>query len=214
MKKVYFVSGIDTDAGKSVATAVLARTWIDQGESVITQKFIQTGCVGISEDILTHRRIMGMPLQDVDIDLTTCSQVFTFPCSPHLAALIDSREINLSEIERCTQRLSELYDVVLLEGAGGLLVPIKGFYTTADYIVEHKLPLILVTSPRLGSINHTLLCLETCRNRGIEVAKVVYNLYPQTEAQITDDTREYIKSYLSEYHPSTEFIEIPYQPNI
>ena len=58
---VYFISGIDTDAGKSIVTGVIARTLLQKGVHVITQKFIQTGCVGISEDILKHREIMGIP---------------------------------------------------------------------------------------------------------------------------------------------------------
>lgn len=188
MKKVYFVTGIDTDAGKSIVTGVLARDWAGRGRRVVTQKFIQTGCPGLSEDIETHRRIMGTGLLPEDLDGTTCPIVFTYPASPHLAAAIDSRRIDLSLIGKCTEKLLEKYDVVLLEGAGGLFVPLEGLYNTIDYVAERRLPVILVTSPRLGSINHTLLSLEACRNRNIEVAKVVYNLYPPTDAPITDGT--------------------------
>ena len=94
---VYFISGIDTDAGKSIVTGVIARTLLQKGVHVITQKFIQTGCVGISEDILKHREIMGIPPQEVDRDGTTCPYVMTYPSSPHLAAEIDRVE---SEVER------------------------------------------------------------------------------------------------------------------
>lgn len=207
-KKTFFVSGIDTDAGKSIVTGVLAREWRKNGENVITQKFIQTGNTKISEDIETHRKIMGLPLLPEDIDGTTCPIIFTYPASPHLAAEIDSRNIDISLIEKSTARLHEKYDIVLLEGAGGLCVPLTPDYLTIDYIDEHKLPVIMVTSPRLGSINHTILSLEACRSRGIEVAILVYNLYPETSQLITDDTRKYIKYYLSKYHPNTEFIEI------
>lgn len=207
-KKIYFVTGIDTDAGKSIVTGVLAREWRKRGLSVTTQKFIQTGCTGISEDIETHRRIMGIPLQPEDLDSTTCPIVFTYPSSPRLAATIDSREIDLSLVARSSAKLLERYDIVLLEGAGGLHVPIHGLGTTIDYIVRQRLPVILVTSPRLGSINHTLLSLEACRSRNIPVDTVVYNLYPPTDKPITDDTREFIRSYLAEYHPGTRFMEI------
>ena len=78
---VYFISGIDTDAGKSIVTGVIARTLLQKGVHVITQKFIQTGCVGISEDILKHREIMGIPPQEVDRDGTTCPYVMTYPVS-------------------------------------------------------------------------------------------------------------------------------------
>ena len=208
MKKVYFVTGIDTDAGKSIVTGVLARDWAGRGRRVVTQKFIQTGCPGLSEDIETHRRIMGTGLLPEDLDGTTCPIVFTYPASPHLAAAIDSRRIDLSLIGKCTEKLLEKYDVVLLKGAGGLFVPLEGLYNTIDYVAERRLPVILVTSPRLGSINHTLLSLEACRNRNIEVAKVVYNLYPPTDAPITDGTRDYLKTYLREFHPQARWLEV------
>lgn len=210
-KKVYFVSGIDTDAGKSVVTGLLARDMNARNERTITQKFIQTGNTEISEDIELHRRIMGIPLQEVDIDGTTCPIIFTYPSSPQLAAEIDHREIDLSLVEKSTAKLLESYDTVLLEGAGGLFVPLTDTYSTIDYIADHHLPLILVTSPRLGSINHTVLSLEACFNRHIEVAKLIYNLYPPTSKEITDDTRRYLKQYLQRHSPNTEFIEIPLQ---
>lgn len=208
MKKVYFVTGIDTDAGKSIVTGVLAREWRAQGQRVITQKFIQTGCTNSSEDIETHRRIMGIDLLPEDRDGTTCPIIFTYPASPHFAAALDQRTIDLSRIAQSTETLLSQYDTVLLEGAGGLFVPLIGWYQTIDYIAEHHLPVILVTSPRLGSINHTLLSLEACRNRNIEVAKVVYNLYPPTSAPITDDTRNYLKKYLQKFHPQTQWLEV------
>ena len=69
---VYFVSGIDTDTGKSIVTGVIARTLRQKGVNVITQKFIQTGCKGISEDILKHREIMGIEPEEADREGLTC----------------------------------------------------------------------------------------------------------------------------------------------
>ena len=74
----YFISGIDTDAGKSIVTGIIARTFISDGVKVITQKFIQTGCTGLSEDILKHREIMGIAPQEVDRDGTTCDDLSGF----------------------------------------------------------------------------------------------------------------------------------------
>lgn len=207
-KELYFVSGIDTDAGKSIVTGVLARTWRDAGRKVTTQKFIQTGNTTISEDIETHRRLMGIPLQPEDLDGTTCPLIFTYPSSPQLAAALDGREIDLSKVDRSTQILLTLYDTVLLEGAGGLFVPLTDTYSTIDCIAERNIPLILVTSPRLGSINHTVLSLEACRARGIEVAMVVYNLYPPTDAPMVEDTRRYLKQYLARFHKMTRWVEV------
>lgn len=210
-EKVYFVSGIDTDAGKSYATGWLAAQWSAGGRRVITQKFIQTGCPsgGISEDIATHRRLMGTGLLPEDLDHTTCPLSFTYPASPDLAARIDGRSVDLALSDRATALLAERYDTVLIEGAGGLLVPITGFYTTADYIAERGLPLILVSGARLGSVNHTLLSLEACRARGIRVAALAYNLHGATSPEITTDTREYLKEYIEDFHPGCEFVEVP-----
>ena len=119
----YFISGIDTDAGKSIVTGIIARTFISDGVKVITQKFIQTGCTGLSEDILKHREIMGIAPQEVDRDGTTCPYVMTYPASPHLAAEIDGVSIDIRRIRRSTERLEELYDVVLLEGREGFMCP-------------------------------------------------------------------------------------------
>lgn len=206
---VYFISGIDTDAGKSIVTGVLARTLLLKGVKVITQKLIQTGYTGISEDILKHREIMGIEPLDVDKDGTTCPYVMTYPASPHLAAEIDHVTIDLKRIHQSTEKLASLYDVVLLEGAGGLYVPISRNYLTIDYIQEHQHPLILVSSSKLGSINHTLMSLELCRLRGIEVAYVVYNHFPDESEIIKNDTITVIRQYLDEHFPACKLLELP-----
>ena len=210
-KGIYFVSGIDTDAGKSVATGVIARTLAETGTSVVTQKFIQTGGrgeQGVSIDIGMHRRLMGTGLLPEDLTDETCPVIFSYPASPHLAAALDGREIDFAAIERSSRSLASRYDVVLLEGAGGLHVPLKGLYTTVDYVQEKGLPLILVTSGKLGSINHTLLSLEVCRNRGIEVVLLAYNRYFGDDKLIDDDTFAYLKSYLARWHPRCGVAEI------
>lgn len=209
MRKTYFISGIDTDAGKTYATAFLANKWIAEGFLVITQKFIQTGCQGISEDIIKHRELMKTGLLDVDKNKITCPVVLSYPASPHLAARIDHVEIDLSVIRKSTEYLEQRYDRVLLEGAGGLMVPVTEDYLSIDYIVEEKLPLIFVTSAKLGSINHTLLALDTCKRRGVELAMLIYNQYPKEKTLIEDDTRLFLKQYLSVNFPDTEWFELP-----
>lgn len=206
---VYFISGIDTDAGKSIVTGVIARTLLNKGVRVVTQKFIQTGCVGISEDILKHREIMGVAPLEVDQDGTTCPYVMTYPASPHLAAEIDRINIDVKRIHQSTQKLASLYDVVLLEGAGGLYVPVTRDYLTIDYVQEYQHPLILVTSSKLGSINHTLMSLELCRLRGLEVKYVVYNDFPNDSEIIKDDSIMIVKKYLEEHFPDCQLLELP-----
>lgn len=206
---VYFISGIDTDAGKSIVTGVIARTLLRKGVNVITQKFIQTGCIGISEDILKHRDIMGIEPQKVDKEGTTCPYVMTYPASPHLAAEIDKVDINTDIIYQATQKLSAQYEVVLLEGAGGLYVPVTRDYMTIDYIQENNYPLILVASSKLGSINHSLMSLELCRIRGIDLRYVVYNDFPNDSEIIKNDSITIIREYLSKNFPDCVLLELP-----
>lgn len=204
-----FISGIDTDAGKTYATSFYACKLKDEGLSVITQKFIQTGCVDVSEDIVKHRELMGIPMQDMDVLGLTAPIIFSYPASAQLAARLDGKEIDLSLVEDATAQLLERYDIVLIEGAGGLMVPITDTYTTIDYVAEHKLPMVLVTNGRLGSINHTLLSLEAISRRNIELKAVIYNQFFDKDATIAEDTTGYIQRYLSRNFPDTEFLIMP-----
>jgi dethiobiotin synthetase len=206
---IYFISGIDTDTGKSIVTGLLARAMARRGARVITQKFIQTGCTGISEDILKHREIMGVGLQEEDREGITCPHVFTYPASPHLAAEMDGVTPDMQRITDATRRLAHHHDIVLLEGAGGLYVPVTRYYFTIDYIREQGYPLILVTSSKLGSINHTVLSLEACRQQGIRVAWLVYNHYPDAGSPIAADSITFFKAYLAAHLPACGWIEVP-----
>ena len=106
---VYFVSGIDTNIGKSYATGFIARTWNSEGRRTITQKLIQTGNTGMSEDIELHRRIMGCGLLPEDREGLTMPEIFSYPCSPHLAAEIDGRQIDFWKIQKATEELAGRY---------------------------------------------------------------------------------------------------------
>lgn len=207
---VFFVSGMDTNVGKSYATGWIAREWNASGVSTITQKLVQTGNDGFSEDIELHRRIMGCGMLDVDRQGLTMPEIYTYPCSPHLAAEIDGRPLDLDKIEAATDALAAKYDAVLLEGAGGLMVPLTRELLTIDYIARKGYPLIFVTSGRLGSISHTLLGLEAVKRRGIELKILAFNMFPkEDDMTISNDTREYLRNYLSIEFPKAEYIEIP-----
>ncbi|MEE0979080.1 MAG: dethiobiotin synthase [Muribaculaceae bacterium] len=204
-----FVSGIDTDAGKTYATAWLATQLMKQGKTVITQKFIQTGNTSYSEDITRHRELMKVQPFPEDIDHTTAPVIFSYPASAQLAARIDGREIDLSLIDEASAKLSRNYDVVLVEGAGGLMVPITDTFFTIDYIKSRNLPCALVTNGKLGSINHTILSLEALRSRNIPVPYLLYSEHLDTDKIIADDTRGFIARYLRNFMPETQMLFVP-----
>lgn len=203
-----FITGIDTDAGKSYATGWLANIIKETGGNVITMKFVQTGNNGYSEDIEVHRKIMGIEPTSADKLLITAPQIFSYPCSPDLAARLDGREINLDLIAEATKELSRQYETVLIEGAGGLMVPLKGEYLTIDYIKDHELPTVLVTNGRLGSINHTLLALYALKHYNIKVFAIIYNTYFDKDKIIAEDTRKYIRGYINENFKDTLYLEM------
>lgn len=207
--KVLFISGIDTNIGKTYTTGILARALAEKGKTVITQKMIQTGCTEISEDIEMHRQLQDIPFTEEDKAGLTCPYIFTYPSSPHMAAERDGRTIDLSTIIEATRKLQEKYEYVLLEGAGGLMVPNDFNSLTIDYVKEQNYPVLLVTSGKLGSINHTLLSLFACKQYGVEVKALVYNLYPETDKFIADNTMEYLTQYLEKEFPGTAFICLP-----
>lgn len=209
MSQAYFISGIDTDAGKSYVTGYLAARMMKDGQKVITQKFIQTGNTGFSEDIDLHRKLMGTGMLPEDLDHTTAPVIFSYPASAQLAARLDGREIDLDAIDSATARLKELYDIVLIEGAGGLMVPVTDDFFTIDYVSSRRLPLMLVTNGVLGSINHTILSLEAVKARGIELVALLYNEHFDTDKVISEDTRGFLRRYLSRHFPAARFATIP-----
>ena len=208
--QIYFVSGIDTGIGKTYTTGYLAKLWFEQGQNVITQKLIQTGNDDVSEDIEKHREIMGRGWFTEDESKLTMPEIFSYPASPHLATQIDGRDIDFEKIENATQQLADKFDVVLLEGAGGLMVPLTTELLTIDYLVEKNYPIILVSSGRLGSINHTLLSLEAIQQHGLNLFAVAYNLKDESlDPKISQDTAGYLKRYLNLHFPQTQWIDIP-----
>lgn len=210
MNNVFFISGIDTEIGKTYATGYLARQYMQRGVKVITQKLVQTGNHDISEDIEQHRRIMGIDFLPEDDNKTTMPEIFSYPASPHLAAKLDGRNIDFTALEQATKTLSQCFDVVLLEGAGGLMVPLTESLLSIDYIQQQQYAVILVTSGRLGSINHTLLSLEALKQRQMTLHTLAYNgCHDAKDTLIATETRRYLQQYLTQHFPSALWVDIP-----
>ena len=224
---VLFISGIDTDIGKTYATGMIAKALMQQGINVMTQKLVQTGVainpnsgeMGIADDIITHRQLMGISLQPCDSDYTTCPYRYQKPASPHLSVKLAGQILNPEVITKATQSLQAKYDVVLLEGAGGLLVPMTEQLLTLDYIATQGYPVILVISGRLGSINHTLLSLDAIKARGLTIHSVIYNhihddtvhANVNTDTEITNSTIDFLQHYLKQNYPNTQWLQLPQQ---
>lgn len=207
--EIIFITGIGTNVGKTIVTGLLAKKFKSEGLRVITQKIVQTGCRGLSGDILKHREIMGEEPNSFDRDGITCPFVFEYPASPGLAAKLENTCIIPGKIRDSTKVLIKYFDLVLLEGAGGLHVPLNNTMNIIDYIQEENYPVMLVTNFALGSINHTLLSLEALKSRNIRVKSLICNEYPEPEEKIQNDSFEIFRTYLFSLYPEAEITNIP-----
>lgn len=202
----YFITGIDTNIGKTYATGHLARYLLQQGRQVITQKLIETGSQGMAQDIQKHRQLMGIDhLPDDDNKLTMPIQL-SYPASPHLASKLDNRPIDVHTLTGSTNALKNRYDIVLIEGAGGLCVPLNDDLLLIDYVKQQQYPTILVTSGRLGSINHTLLSLQALSMRHMDIHALIFNHHHDSKNPIiAQDSQHFLASHLAKYYPQTHF---------
>lgn len=209
---IYFVTGIDTDSGKTIATGLLAKTLFDHGKSVVTYKAVQTGCSTISLDIEEHRKLMGIGLQDYDMSGQTCPYLFKKPCSPHLAAKLEKREISPDVIIDSAREIEADFDVCLCEGAGGVMVPLNGKYTSLDLIKAADWPVVLVCSSKLGSINHSFLSLEVLHANNIRLHALIYNEFPADDQQIMEDSKQVIFQKARELFPDSLLYTLTTEP--
>ena len=199
MNDVVFVSGIDTDTGKTVATGMMARFLTARNLRTATVKPVQTGCRGFSEDVALHRKLMGTGPLPEDAQGLTSPQIFDFPGSPRLAAALEGKRVDIEKISSAVTQVSRLYDVTLVEGAGGLAVPLTRDLLTVDFVAARQWPVVLVVSGKLGSLNHALLSLEALARRGMALRGIVYDYAPDVDPVIDRDTPEVLTEYLGRY---------------
>lgn len=193
--KGIFVTGTDTGVGKSVVTGLIARRLQDEGHSVITQKWIETGTKGFSKDITKHLRMMGRRKRDVEhLSKHLCPYSFKFPSSPHLAARLEKKKISAQRIKGSFRYLQKKFDYVIVEGAGGALVPYSPKKLLIDIAKDLGLPVVIVAENKLGAINHTLLTIEALRKRRMKISGVIFNNWRgRSSKRILDDNMDIVK---------------------
>ena len=143
-----------------------------------------------------------------DIDKTTCPYVFDLPASPHLSAQLQDIEIDINTITESTIKLNNKYEHVIIEGVGGVFVPLTRKYSTLDYLAEQKHDVIIVSTPKLGSINHTLMTIDALFKKNINILGIVYNLIGEYNNEIKADSKLIFGEYLEKYGYKNNIIEI------
>jgi len=186
----FFVTGTGTEVGKTVVAAVLARTLANSGERVAVFKPAVTGLDEPGEtDHALLRRAAGSEQSDEEI----APYRYGPPASPHLAAAQAGEEIDPERLRTGARSAAASADVLVCEGVGGLLVPLSSSYLVRHYAADLELPTIVAASPGLGTINHTLLTLESARAGGLSVAAVVLTPWPEEPSAIERSNRETIE---------------------
>ena len=181
-----FVTGTDTGVGKTFVTTALARALRAAGVDVGVMKPIETGVPAAGpEDARALRAAAGV---DDPLELV-CPVRFALPASPEAAARAEQRTVPLPTIREAFQTLARRHEFMLVEGAGGLLVPIDAATDMADLARELALPLLVVARPALGTVNHTRLTLEAARARGLAVLGVVASHASPSGAASESDRR-------------------------
>jgi dethiobiotin synthetase len=184
-----FVTGTGTEVGKTVVAAVLARTLAEEGKRVAVFKPAVTGLEEEGEtDHALLRRASGSSQSDDEI----APYRYQPPASPHLAAALAGEEIHPERLRQAAREAAADADAIVCEGVGGFLVPLSPTYLVRDLAADLGHPLVVVASPGLGTINHTLLTLESARAAGLEVAAVVLNPWPERPSEIESDNRQTI----------------------
>lgn len=179
MSRGLFITGTGTGVGKTVVTAGIVRLLRGKGIDAVPVKAVQTGGVPakgglISPDLDFCLSVAGMETSGRKIALMA-PYIYTPACSPHLAGRIKGQYPKISHIRTCLEALLSCCDMVVVEGAGGVMVPLDEQSTMLDLMKILGFPVVLVAQTGLGTINHSLLSIHALRTAGLNVLGVVFN---------------------------------------
>jgi dethiobiotin synthase len=179
MHRGLFITGTGTGVGKTVVTAGIVRCLRDKGIDAVPVKPVQTGGVSankgmVAPDLDFCLSAAGMDTHDPNIALMA-PYIYTPACSPHLAGRIKGHYPKIPHIRTCVETLLSSRDMVVVEGAGGVMVPLDGQSTMLDLMGSLGFPVVLVAQTGLGTINHSLLSIQSLRWAGLEVFGIVFN---------------------------------------
>ncbi|MDI1310336.1 MAG: dethiobiotin synthase [Methylotenera sp.] len=175
--KSYFVIGTDTNVGKTYVASALVKYFAAQGFKTVGMKPVASGCELNEKNELINEDVTALISEsnvNADLDLVNPYR-FAPAIAPHIAAEQAGITIELGVIKSAYEQLTDLADVVIVEGAGGFCVPLNNTETLADLASQFNIPMILVVGMRLGCINHALLTVEAIQARGLKLAGWVAN---------------------------------------
>ncbi len=198
MHKGIFITGTDTGVGKTFVAAGLLQVFRKMGLNVCPMKPVETGCrmkggKCVPEDTLKLVKASGVHEASDVINPYRFKQ----PLAPSVAAELENITLKKRKILKACHYLLNKYDVTIVEGAGGIMVPVYKKYLFLDLIKDINVPLIIVSRPGLGAINHTLLTIKAAESRGIDILGVIINYTTKTRKGLPEKTNPEIIETLS-----------------
>lgn len=185
-----FVTGTGTEVGKTAVAAALARTATADGRRVAVFKPAVSGLGGEGEpDHALLRRAAGSRQSDDEI----APYRYRPPVSPHLGAALAGEAIDPARLRAAARAAAQGSDRLVVEGVGGFLVPLTLGYLIRDFARDLGLPVVIASAPGLGTINHTLLTVESVRATGLELTAVVLTPWPTQPTEVERSNREAIE---------------------
>ncbi|MFP5469510.1 MAG: dethiobiotin synthase [Alphaproteobacteria bacterium] len=195
--KRYFITASGTEIGKTFVTSLLIRQLRAKEKSAAALKPLITGYTDETAPESDTRHLLdalGLPMNAQNIAAISPWR-FEAPLAPNMAAQREGRQIDLKEVVNfCNAARNGGEDYLLIEGVGGVMVPLDDIYTVRDWIMILQMPALLVTGSYLGSISHTLTALEALQSRGIKVAGIVVSESPASPVPL-DETLETLSRF-------------------
>jgi dethiobiotin synthetase len=195
MAKGFFITGTDTGVGKTVVAVAIIKAIGLIGLRACGMKPIETGCIREGDILVPLDGMFIKTIARMEENVKHISPCcFESPLAPLAASEIEGVSVDFDKIKRAYADLKRNYDVVVVEGIGGLLVPIKRGYFVLDLARDFGLPTIVVSRPGLGTLNHTMLTVNYAIKEGLDVAGIIINYnHPPKETLAEETNQEIIK---------------------
>jgi dethiobiotin synthetase len=194
-----FITGTDTDIGKTVITTGLISALRARGYDIGGMKPVQSGAIKQDGQLLAPDIEFLLNYTDLADAYDLLNPIRLEPAlAPSVAAKLAEKEVDINQIMTAYQNLQTNYQGLIVEGAGGLMVPLTDDFLIPDLVKSLDLPVIVVARPDLGTINHTVLTVKAAQNLGLEVLGVIINGYQAAEAGVAEKTNPDLIAQLAE----------------
>ena len=184
-----FITGTDIGAGKTVIAGAIAKILADNGLKVGVFKPIATGCHRSWDGLVSRDTEFLANCANSDLPLSVITPVsYLTTAGPFVSAVRERKPIDFDKIAAAYKQICQSSDLIIVEGIGGVRVPLTPQFDLLDLAVEFDLPTVIVARPNPGTVNHTLMTIDCIRSTKLKIAGVVMNSYDGTKATIAEDT--------------------------